>query len=628
MANKAGRMLRALRETLSVRGRAAPILASCAVVLGGLTACGGGSGGVPPLAVAQPAPPPTAAQPELVSCDDSMRTSFKPDPDTTVLLVKEFKVGDAVLLSGTATAGTPIAAHDLCLVKLKVGPGNPGPVDAPSTSAGIGIEIWLPSRENWNERIQNKGGDGWAGGTHLDITKVTSVSGSANSPLSAAEAGYVSGSTDTGHTQSRSGSFLMLPDGTINTVLWKDFAERGIHELALKTKALTKAYYGKDAKYAYFNGFSTGGRQGQKYAQVFPGDYNGILSGAPAINWVKEEGTELYGQVAVQRDLGGVALTPGQHSLVSNAAINACDMVGGQHLGYILDPSQCRYDPTIDSAVLCTASGGTNSTADCVTTAQASVFNKMWYGQTDDGSVPSPAADNGFQANAGTLAASQRWFGLTRGTDLLPLLGDSAFWIAPEQAALSLQDPRIAPQWSFVNATANGEDRWKNFAYADLAHAVERGLQLQPYFGDIETVNPDLGKFRDAGGKMLLYHGLSDPLIMPQGSIHYYETVAAKMQGIEAIKSFYRFYLIPGMGHGFLNETANPAANPPLPTNDQLFAKLVDWVENGKAPDRIDISTTATAPAPSVRSSPICTYPQKITYVSGDPNAAASYTCK
>lgn len=120
---------------------------------GFLAACGGDATLVEP-----PQPPQTN-----LSCDDSMKAAFKPDELTTVLLVKAFKKGDPLLLTGSTAPNTPIASNDVCVVKLNVGPGNPGPADAPSTTAGIGIEIWLPTVANWNGRIHIKGGGGWAG---------------------------------------------------------------------------------------------------------------------------------------------------------------------------------------------------------------------------------------------------------------------------------------------------------------------------------------------------------------------------------------------------------------------------------------------------------------------------------
>ena len=613
-----------LETTMAITRSGASSAAACCCIAALLAACGGSGGtrGFPIVGI----PPDTGPPPvQKLACDDSMKTRFAPDTSTTVLMVKAFKKGDALLLTGTASPSTPVAQNDLCFVKLNVGPGNPGVAGAPSTSAGIGIEIWLPAPARWNKRIHVKGGGGWAGGTHGTLTGITPNSGSAGSASDTAGVeGAVSATTDTGHAITGNGSFAMNPDGTINTVLWKDFSERGIHEMAVKTKALAKAYYGEDAKYAYWNGFSTGGRQGLKEAQANPADFDGILAGAPANNWTKFITTELYPQIVVQRDLGGVAITAAQHASVSNAAINACDMVGGVHLGYVPDPASCRYDPTTDAAVICTADGGTNATAGCVTPAQALAFNKFWYGQTADGSVPDPAADNGFAA---ATAPAQKWYGLARGASLMGLAGAAPFPISSDMVALELQDPTIATP-SFLNATGNGADGWKSLTYPQLANAWDRGVALQSAFANINTDSADLSAFRDRKGKLISYHGLADTLIPPQGTINYYTRVAAQMGGVAATQSFYRLYLVPGMGHGFSNGTSNANANPPLPTNAQLYELLTAWVEKGiEPPVRVEVATTASASFPAVKSRPLCLHPLKANYTSGDPNLAASYSC-
>jgi len=593
----------------------------------GLSACGGGNDPPATTAVTSTPASPTAT---TLSCDDSMKTAFKPDANTTVLLVKAFKKGDALLLSGTPTASTPTAANDLCVVKLNVGPGNPGPAGAPSTSLGIGIEIWLPTAANWNNRIHVKGGGGWAGLTEASLTQ---LAGTSVNPLAIGTwplanitgiEGAVSASTDAGHvTGSTGGSFAMNPDGSISEAQWTDFSERAVHEMALKTKALTKAFYGKDANYAYFVGTSLGGRQGHKEAQVNPADFDGILAGMPSFNLSKLSTAGLYPRIVEQVDLGGTNLTTGQLSLVSNAAIGACDTVGSQHLGYIPDPSQCKYDPTQDATVLCTASGGTNSTSNCVSTVQATAINKMWYGQTSDGSVPSPASDNGFGV---APAANQKWYGFTRGTDLTPVAGGSplspaALQLFTDFIALEMQNPLLGLP-SFQNATGNGTNGWMSLSYAQLSMAFDRGVALQTAFDNVNTDNPDLSAFRDRGGKMIMYHGLADIVIPPQGSINYYNRVASQMGGIAAIQNFYRFYLAPGLSHGFMNGTANPSANPPLPTENGLYGVLTDWVEKGIVPGRVDVKTQD-----GTKSRPLCVYPQQATYGSGDPNQTASYTC-
>jgi len=328
---------------------------------------------------------------------------------------------------------------------------------------------------------------------------------------------------------------------------------------------------------------------------------------------------------------------------MGNAAINACDVVNGQHLGYIPDPSQCEYDPTLDASVICATSGGTNTTANCVTPLQAQAMNKLWFGQTRDGTAPPPSVDNSWSLHVGR--GNHLWYGLARGSSFGGLGGSNAgvpapFTIATDLVALELQDAKLATP-SFINPTATptgrGQDGWKNLSYAQLAGAYDQGLILQRSFGHINTDDENLRPFRKSGGKMLMYHGLADVLIMPQGSVRYYERVIRELGGLDDVQKFYRFFLVPGMAHGFSNGTTNPNANPPLPGSagadgvadgtSQLYDALTAWVERNVAPSRIDISTAATTTFPVVKSRPICAYPKKAAYVGGDVNLASSYAC-
>lgn len=584
------------------------------VVTAALTACGGGDS----------TPSPSAA----LTCDDSLKTAFTPDSQTLVVAVKAFKKGEALLLSGTATGSTPTAANDVCMVKLNVGPGNAGPAGAPSTSAGIGIEIWLPAKSAWNGRVHALGGGGWQGGT---AGSVTAIASSAAAEVAGVE-GAVSSTTDTGHAIPGTGSFAMNPDGTINQTLWTDFASRGIHEQAVKTKALATAYYGSAPKYAYWEGGSTGGRQGLSLAQNHPEDYDGMVALYPAINWTRFITSELYPQVVYQRDLAGAPLSKAQSDLVSNAAINACDLVGGLHLGYILDPAACNYDPTKDANVLCVANGGTNATSSCVSPQQAQAMNKIWYGMTADGSVPDPALDNGWSQAASSMlmgSGNHRWFGLTRGTTFHSpfFVGlaspDLEFPIASDMVALELQNPTLAGP-GFLNATGNGQSLWKQLSYGQLSNAYDRGVALQAQFGGIDTNNPDLSAYKNRGGKILTWHGLADELIVPQGTVNYYNRVAGQMGGMSSVQSFFKLYLVPGQGHGTPNGTANPAAVIPAVAPGQMYNLLTEWVEKGTAPDQVTLETTSGG---ATRSMPVCVYPRKVMYRSGDPATAASYTC-
>jgi hypothetical protein len=576
-----------------------------------------------------------------LTCDGSLKIGFRPDGDTTVTLVKSFRKGDDLNLDGTPSG--KLAVNDLCMVKLNVGPGNPGPPDAPSTSRGIGIEIWLPSPANWNGRLHLLGGGGFAGDPQVSsLTKLGRAGAMTQAYEFAGKEGSVVAFTDTGHVGlglpiAGEGAFAMLPDGGINKTLWKDFASRGIHEMAVKARAMAEAYYGADPKYSYFEGCSSGGRQGHMEAQEYPNDFDGILVGDAAIEWTHFTIAGIYPQLVMQRDLGGALLTSGQLDLVSSAAVSACDAdLNGQHAGYIGDPASCRYDPTKDPRVLCKADGGSNVTAACVSLKQATAINKMWFGATVDGSVPDPSTANGYTDK---LLPKQLWFGLPRGTELatmsffgIPALAGSVNG-APntfhtDQIALSLQRSSLAAP-GFHNATGNGADGWKDLSYRDLDRAQRQGVVLQSDFGDIDTNNPDLSRFRDRNGKMLYFYGMADQLIPIQGSTKYYSAAAHRMGGFSALQKFYRYYQVPGMGHcygrGSVNGIAglSPPADPPLPAPNQLFAALVDWVEKGRQPEGLVLRNSKGSMA-----RPLCMYPTKLVYHSGDVASAASYTCR
>jgi len=270
--------------------------------------------------------------------------------------------------------------------------------------------------------------------------------------------------------------------------------------------------------------------------------------------------------------------------------------------------------------VLCTASGGTNNTSNCVTTAQANTFNKVWYGPTSDGTAPAPVADNGVNI---FRSPDQLWWGMPRGTKLATALN---FMLSRDQIALNLQNP-IYARPAFMNATGNGQDAWMTLSYGGFADQLAQGAGLNTAFANIDTESTDLSAFKAAGGKMLSYHGLSDPLV-PQAmsSKNYYEKVSDMFGGYSGTQQFYRLFLIPGMGHcagvGSENGTASPPANPPLLQGTQAYDALTKWVEEGTAPATITVRTTD-----ATRSRLLCVYPKRLRYMSGDVNAAASFTC-
>jgi feruloyl esterase len=584
----------------------------------------------------------TSGSPAPLACDMQGIGQLQMDSQTQIVAVQYFKAGEEVRLAHSPAPHVKTSV-DVCMVKLRVGPGNPGPATAPSTSPGIGIEVWLPGPGQWNQTIRAYGSGGWAGGYYADPTRIGQTGAGNPIFLAAVQKGYAVSGTDHGHggtVSGRNASFAMNPDGSINTVLWRDFAERSLLEQALKTKAVVKAYYGRAHARAYFDGFSTGGRQGYKLAQKYPEQYDGILAGAPAFNWTRFITAELYPQIVMQQDLGHTMPTAKLHA-VSAHALRAC---GGAQpgWGFLLDPLACTYNPARDAQALCRGEAGEagvhgmNPAPTCLKLKEAQAINKIWYGMTRDGSAPDPAQDNG-RTGALATARGQMWWGLTRGTDLTALAGEQApFPISSQLTALSLQSPRIAQKGMFSNATGHADDGWKTLGYAQLVSAYERGLAMQPAYSDINTDSTDLSALRDRGAKVLSYHGLSDQLIMPQGSLNYFDRLTQRMGGVDKVHAFNRLFFIPGLGHaGTFNLTGSigrdgkstPAETAALPQpstgRDELFTALRNWVENGVAPERIELTS-----ASGQLSLPICLHPKKPTLIGTDSNAAQSYVCR
>jgi hypothetical protein len=268
-----------------------------------------------------------------------------------------------------------------------------------------------------------------------------------------------------------------------------------------------------------------------------------------------------------------------------------------------------------------------------VTKAQANAINKMWYGPTPDGSVPDPAVDNG----VGTDLTGRRWYGLTRGTSLyvayfskldprmreiLRADKEAGNSLGADMAAVVLQDPTMAGL-GFKNLSGDGKRLWKELSYGQLMDLFDRGAHMEPVFAHVGSDNPDLSGFKRRGGKFLSWHGWNDEAIPVQGTMRYYDRVVETMGGLDEVQSFFKLYIVPGGGHMSPQGTSNPDANPPIFAPEQMYELIVDWVENGVEPGRVEI----TSPDPIRRpiTQPIFPYPTKTVYLSGDPGQPSSY---
>ena len=588
----------------------------------------------------------TPASADPLSCDDGIKTAFRPDADTSVVAVRLVKKGEELKAPDAPQPVT--AAADLCLVKLLVGPGATAEKDknARSWSEGIGIEVWLPTHANWNERIRNYGGGGWVGGGHRYADKI----GSKVPAIVNANIGYASGTTDAGQPWYQDGSFAFLSDGKVNVESLRDFSVRAMVEQAVKTKALVNLYYGKAPKYAYYDGHSQGGRQGMKIAQEYPELYDGYMIAQPALSIAKFGTAGLYPQIVMKTELGFTAANKPEAAAfaakvaaANKRAVAACDKAG---LGFLLDPFTCDYDPARDADMLCVGAGGegvTGNNADaatCMSPKEANALNRIWYGATSDGSFD--AAQSAEARSGKSLGKNQLWWTFTKST----AIGGQITNASSLGVALALQDVSYAPDASttsgdpITNVSTDVRNKWRELDYAGLANAVNKGVALQPtLFSDLITDKADLGKLRDLDRKVIVYSGLVDDAIPPAGNINYHERVVAAMGGPAEVQKFMRMYLLPGSAHSSQGRAYTVGGNndtvplPKLPGNanqtpareqDQFFTALVDWVEKGTAPGEIMLTSRDNSV-----SYPVCVYPLRTTWNgNGDAKQASSYGCR
>ncbi|WP_157282038.1 tannase/feruloyl esterase family alpha/beta hydrolase [Bradyrhizobium yuanmingense] len=588
----------------------------------------------------------TAALAEPLACDDGIKQAFRPDENTNVVAVRMVKKGEELL---APDAPTPItAAADLCLVKLLVGPGVTAEKDksARSYSEGIGIEVWLPTPANWNERIRNYGGGGWVGGGHRYADKI----GSKVPAIVNANVGYASGTTDAGQPWYQDGSFTFLSDGKVNAEALRSFSVGAMVEQAVKTRALVNLYYGKAPKFAYYDGHSQGGRQGMKIAQDFPELYDGYLIAQPALNIARFGTASIYPQIVMKTELGITAINKDQAAAfaakvdaANKRAVAACDKAG---LGFLLDPFACDYDPARDAAALCAGeagigvTGSSNDAATCMSASEARALGKIWYGATSDGSVDTAQTRD---ARSGkSLGNNQLWWTFTRGTAITSLIKSAS----TDSLALALQDVSYAADASatlsipIANGSTNVRNKWLELDYAGVADAVDKNVSLQPtLFAGLATDKADLAKLRDLGRKVIVWSGLADDAIPPAGNVNYHERVVATMGGHAEVQKFLRMYLLPGVAHSsqgraFAAAGRNDAVPlPKLPGNsnqkpareqDQFFSALTDWVEQGVAPEEIMLVSRD-----NTVSYPACVYPLMTTWNgSGPATQPSSFSCR
>src|SRR6185369_11525035 len=315
----------------------------------------------------------------------------------------------------------------------------------PSSDSDIKVEVWLPA--GWNRKFQAVGNGGWAG----------TISYSAMAE--AIKLGYATASTDTGHSTSGGAFVLGHPEKLV------DFGWRSEHEMTVKGKAIVQAFYGTAPRRSYWNGCSTGGRQGLQEAQKFPNDFDGIIAGAPA----NRTALGMWVAAAVLKDPSAY-IPPAKYGLIHKAALDACDAVDGVKDGLIEDPTVCKFDPKV---LLCKGADG----GDCLTAPQVEAARKIY----------SPGKN--------PRTGMELFPSLTRGSEL----GWGALAGGPEPYNNTLDQYRYV-----VFQDANWD--WRTFNFdGDIARSEK------PEYVVMNATDPNLRPFFAHDGKLLIYHGWSDP---------------------------------------------------------------------------------------------------------------------
>jgi hypothetical protein len=432
------------------------------------------------------------------------------------------------------------------------------------------FEAFLPTG-TWRQLYLQTGCGGFCGSVSISAPASTGCV-----PLTGGQ--FVMASDNEGHygTAAFDGTFGADPQ------LRADFGHLSEHKLAAFMKQLIRIYYGTSAAYSFYDGCSQGGHEGLMEAQQFPRDFNGVVSGAPAnITQPLNVWYQAWNALANLGPSGQPILTADKLAPLHAAVVKAC----GSLNGLVMDPMTCKFDP---ASIQCPPGA---PAASCLTAAQVAVVRKLYEGPRDTrGRLMYP----GWQVPGSEL----NW---------VP-------WVVPAPGSGFTIDPIIALNTIRYLAYRDIDPR---LGLDDIPFTAAGFHQIMNATGDVfDATNPNLTPFRDAGGKLILWHGLADPAISPIGTIAYYQAVEDYMGGQAATQKFARLFLMPGMSH---------CAGGQGPSSFDALTAIINWVEQGTAPDSL-LTTQAPSTANPVQSLPAYPYPLMATYNgTGDVNVASSY---
>jgi len=426
----------------------------------------------------------------------------------------------------------------------------------PTPDSDIRIEVWLPS-SGWNGKFQAVGNGGWAGVISYPQMAL------------ALSHGYATASTDTGHATPGAGFAMGHPEKL------HDYAYRAVHEMTVTAKTVINAFYGSVPKLSYFNGCSTGGRQGLIEASRYPEDFDGIVAGAAANPKTRLDTWRIWMALETLRDPHR-RIPEEKYPAIHRAVLAACDGLDGVTDGLIEDPTNCRFDARV---LACKDGDG----PDCLTEGQIQSVTTILG--------PAKSPRTGAEIFPGYAPGTElRWGHLIGGPD--------PYDTAVEQFKMVFTDPA----WD-----------WRSFDVDRDMAKTEEALH-----GLLTAIDPaSIRPFIDRGGKLLTYHGWGDQSIAPLASVNFLREASAAL-GPDKAGSSLRLFMVPGMGHCGGGEG---------PNTFDMMPPLEQWVEQGQPPSRVVASHSTNGKVDRTR--PLCAYPAVARHTgTGSIEDAENFVCR
>lgn len=486
-------------------------------------------------------------------CNELARTAL---PNATIDLAETVEAGSFVLPPGNNDPRSQST--------IKALPHGYGSLPAfcrvtatlrPTTDSDIKVEVWMPE-SGWNRKFNAVGNGGWAGTIRYADMAIT------------LSAGYATASTDTGH-KGNSGEF-----GYGHPEKLTDYSYRAIHEMTVFAKAILRTYYGGAPKISYFTGCSLGGHQGLTEAANYPGDYDGIVSGSPSLNWGRLNASRVYIDRYVNRSEDSY-IPPEKYSLIHEAVIRACDNLDGVKDGVLEDPRRCKFDPKV---LECKAGESSN----CLSPAQVKSVEALY------GPVVSPKTGEQLYPPFMQPGSEKGWGGIA-GPQPLPYAREALAYLVYKD-----------PNWD-----------WHNFhSPADVDDVLQKSTGLT----DFEY--PTLKPYFDHGGKLLIYHGWSDTTISPIGTVNYFQSISQRL-GKGVVGKSVQLYMVPGMEH---------CGEGDGPNNFDKIGAIEAWFASGTSPANILASRIENGKV--TRTRPLCPLGKIAHYKgTGSTDDAANFSC-